>query len=109
MEKNKINYYDYHILIIISDGKIDDIQETIDSIIEASSYPVSFIIIGIGDDVTFDMRTLNGENGKLISSKGKVLNKDIVQYVHFNFYANDLNKLTKEVLKYIPDQISKYY
>ena len=109
LERHKRNYHDYHILLIISDGKIDDIKETIDSIIEASFYPVSFIIIGIGDDVTLDMRKLNGENGKLISSKGEVLNKDIVQYVHFNYYANDLNKLTKEVLKYIPDQISKYY
>ena len=55
------------------------------------------------------MKRLNGENGKLISSKGEVLNKDIVQYVHFNDYAKDLNKLTEAVLKYIPDQISNYY
>ncbi len=55
------------------------------------------------------MKTLNGENGKLISSNGETLNKDIVQYVHFNDYANDLNKLTKAVLKYIPEQISNYF
>ena len=55
------------------------------------------------------MKKLNGERGKLISSKGETLNKDIVQYVHFNDYADDLNKLTEAVLKYIPDQISNYY
>ena len=81
----------------------------IDNIIEASKFPISFIIIGVGDDVTYDMKRLNGESGKLISSTREVLNKDIVQYVHFNDYADDLNKLTEAVLKYIPDQISNYY
>ena len=109
LETNKDNDFNYNILLIISDGLIDDINETIDSIIEASKFPISFIIIGIGDDVSNDMKRLNGENGKLISSEGEVLNKDIVQYVHFKDYANDLNKLTEAVLKYIPDQISNYY
>ena len=109
LEINKISGFYYHILLIISDGIIDDRIETIDSIIEASKYPTSFIIIGIGNDVTSDMRTLNGEYGELISSQGEKLNRDIVQYVHFNDYANDLCKLTEEVLKYIPDQISKFY
>ena len=105
-DKTTINY---NILLIISDGKIFDIGETIDNIIEASKFPISFIIIGIGDNVSDDMKKLNGERGKLISSKGETLNKDIVQYVHFNDYADDLNKLTDAVLKYIPDQISNYY
>ena len=109
LETNKNNDFNYYILLIISDGLIGDIDETIDSIIEASKFPISFIIVGIGADVSNDMKTLNGENGKLISSKGEVLNKDIVQYVHFNDYADDLNKLTEAVLKYIPDQICIYY
>ena len=109
LETIKNNDFNYYILLIISDGIIDDINETIDSIIEASKFPISFIIIGIGNDVSNDMKRLNGENGKLISSKGEILKKDIVQYVHFNDYADNLNKLTEAVLKYIPDQIYKYY
>ena len=109
LEDNNDKTFNYNILLIISDGIIDDIDKTIDSIIEASKFPISFIIIGIGANVSNDMKRLNGENGKLISSKGEVLNKDIVQYVHFNDYADDLNKLTEAVLKYIPDQISNYY
>ena len=86
-----------------------DINETIDSIIEASNLPISFIIVGVGEDVNFDMKSLNGESGKLVSNKGEVLNKDIVQYVHFNDYVDDFNKLTEAVLKYIPGQINNYY
>ena len=109
LEIDKGNDFNYHILLIISDGLIHDIDQTIDSIIEASKFPISFIIIGIGANVSDDMKILNGEKGKLISSKGEVLNKDIVQYVHFNDYADDLTKLTQAVLKYIPDQMSNYF
>ena len=109
VEINYVNNFNYNILLIISDGCIHDNTEMIDNIIEASKFPISFIIIGVGDDVTYDMKRLNGESGKLISSTREVLNKDIVQYVHFNDYADDLNKLTEAVLKYIPDQISNYY
>ena len=109
LEIDKGNDFNYHILLIISDGLIHDIEQTIDSIIEASKFPISFIIIGIGANVSDDMKILNGEKGKLISSNGEVLNKDIVQYVHFNDYADDLTKLTQAVLKYIPDQMSNYF
>lgn len=39
----------YHILVIIADGLIDDVNETIRSIIEASNYSLSIITIGVGD------------------------------------------------------------
>ena len=102
-------YYKLKLFLYFLEWPFQVINKTIDSIIEASILPISFIIIGVGDDVNSDMKILNGENGKLISSKGVVLSKDIIQYVHFNDYANDLTKLTEAVLKYIPDQISNYY
>ena len=108
--KNMIySNFNYHILLIISDGLIHDLQRTIDSIVESSKYPLSIIIIGVGELVNDDMKTLNGEKGKLISSNGEILNKDIVQYVHFKDYADDANKLIEAVLKYIPDQITDFY
>ena len=95
MKNNIDDNFKYHILVIISDGEIDDLQNTIDSIIESSKYPLSIIIIGVGDIVCDDMKKINGENGKLISSDGEILKKDIVQYVHFNDYADDMNKLAE--------------
>ena len=55
------------------------------------------------------MKTLNRENGKIISSKKEELNKDIIQYVHFIDYDKQFDKLKDTVLKYIPQQISDYY
>ena len=76
----------YNILMIISDGEVHDIDDIIDSIIESSKLPLSIIIIGVGEDVTNDMKRLNGEDGKLVDTRGEGLEKDIVQYVHFNDY-----------------------
>ena len=105
-ENKKLSYY---ILLIISDGFFEDMEQIIDAVIESSKLPMSIIIIGVGDVVINDMKKLNGEYGKLISSKGEELKKDIVQYVHYNDYADNIQKLTDDVLKNIPSQISEYY
>lgn len=38
----------YHILLIIADGCVDDMDETIKSIVEASNFPLSIVCIGVG-------------------------------------------------------------
>lgn len=40
---------DFHILIIITDGDVNSVQETSEAIVEASNYPISIICIGVGD------------------------------------------------------------
>ena len=40
----------YYILLIITDGLINDIDATIDEIVRASSLPISIIIVGVGDE-----------------------------------------------------------
>ncbi len=39
----------YHVILMLTDGCIHDMRETIDLIVEASELPLSVIIIGIGD------------------------------------------------------------
>lgn len=39
----------YHIFLILTDGDIHDLRKTIDVIVECSKYPISIIIVGIGD------------------------------------------------------------
>jgi len=41
--------HDYLILLIIADGKFIDEKDTVNAIIEASHYPISICMVGVGD------------------------------------------------------------
>ena len=58
-----------------------DIRETIDLIVECSNYPLSIIIIGIGDSDFSAMKFLDSDDIKLRDGKGRDCKRDIVQFV----------------------------
>ena len=106
---NKNNLFEYHILMILTDGVIDDLQDTIDLLVEASYLPLSIIIIGIGKENFSDMEKLDGDEIPLKARSGKMRARDLVQFVPFSKFENDPNKLSMEVLAEIPRQIIEYY
>ena len=98
----------YHILMILTDGIIEDSDDTIDALIEASFLPISVIIIGIGNADFTNMNILDADDAPLSNDKQKS-SRDLVQFVPFNNYRNDPIKLAEEVLEEIPRQIVEYY
>ena len=105
----KKNILEYHILMILTDGVIDDLQDTIDILVEASSLPLSVIIIGIGNEDFSKMEVLDGDEVPLKSRSGKIRTRDIVQFVPFSKFKNDAKKLSMEVLAEIPRQMIEYF
>ena len=103
------NILEYHILMILTDGVIDDLQDTIDILVEASSLPLSVIIIGIGNEDFSKMEVLDGDEVPLKSRNGKIRTRDIVQFVPFSKFKNDAKKLSMEVLAEIPRQMIEYF
>ena len=101
--------YEYHILMILTDGIIDDMQRTTDTLVEASLLPLSVIIIGIGNENFKDMETLDGDKVPIVSSSGKKRMRDLVQFVPFSKFQNNAQQLTMEVLAEIPRQIVEYF
>ena len=97
--------FNYYILLILTDGVIDDLQETIDCIVAASLYPLSIIIVGIGNENFEKMKILDGDEVPLVSSTGQKRLRDLVQFVSFSKFQNDEKKLAEEVLAEIPKQI----
>jgi len=100
---------EYQVLMILTDGIIQDMPETINALVEGSYYPLSVIIIGIGDANFEKMKQLDGDKIPLISRKGIKRQRDLVQFVEFNKYEGDANKLVYEVLEEIPRQVIEYY
>jgi hypothetical protein len=98
----------YYVLLILTDGVITDKDETISAIIEASKLNLSIVIIGVGKANFSDMETLDGDEIPLSNSNGMVL-RDIVQFVEFNKFKNNPQKLSEEVLKEIPRQVEDFY
>lgn len=99
----------YTILLILTDGVINDMQETIDAIVEASDAPLSIIVIGIGTANFDGMEILDGDNKALRNSAGQIARRDIVQFVPFNRYnANNGAQLAGEVLAEIPMQVHQF-
>ncbi len=66
----------YHILLILCDGYIYDFKDTADIIVELSRYPISIIIIGIGNNQELnDMKRLGNLKFLHFFKKLKVLYK----------------------------------
>ena len=60
----------YHILLFLTDGNIHDLRETVDAMVKCSYFPISIIIVGIGDGDFSTMEFLDGDEEK---DKGKMM------------------------------------
>ncbi len=56
------NHETYYILMILSDGQINDMAQTCDVLVEAAKLPLSIIIIGIGSADFNNMVILGKKN-----------------------------------------------
>ena len=104
----------YEILMILTDGLINDMDETVKLLIDCESLPLSVIIIGIGNSDFTNMIYLDGDVEPLTDNNGRVTKRDLVQFVEYEkfkngFYSGNNNELSEEVLKEIPKQIEEYY
>jgi hypothetical protein len=105
---NQLNQ-NYFILLILTDGEIHDMNETIDWIVKGSFNPLSIVIVGIGNEDFSKMEILDADENPLIDSKGVKMARDIVQFVPFRNFGNSPSALTKEVLAEIPREITNFF
>ncbi len=101
--------YNYIVLMIITDGDITDMDETVDAIILCSTLPISIVIVGVGSSSFENMDILDADRGKLKSKRtGLSAARDIVQFVPLSRFASDSTELAKATLAEIPGQLTEY-
>jgi len=98
------------VLLIITDGVINDMQKTMNAIVAAADLPMSIIIVGVGNADFTDMIVLDADDHPIHDQSGRRASRDIVQFVKMNDYTGlgQDARLAKEVVAEIPDQILSY-
>ncbi|XP_061637412.1 copine-9 isoform X1 [Phyllopteryx taeniolatus] len=104
----------YFVLLMITDGVISDMVQTKEAVVNAASLPLSIIIVGVGPAEFDAMEELDGDEVR-VSSRGRLAERDIVQFVPFRDYVDrsgnqvlSMARLAKDVLAEIPDQLLSF-
>lgn len=92
----------YTILLVLTAGNIENVKETKQQLIDASSDPLSVVIVGIGES-DFKSMTFLDEHDAAVEE-----GRDITKFVRFNDYKS-FNALTEAVLDEIPGQLVDYF
>jgi hypothetical protein len=93
----------YTILLIMTDGEITDMGETIREIQAAVDAPLSILIVGIGNADFGSMEKLDGDNGVPLAKR------DIVQFVPMrDFSTRPPEELAAALLAEIPNQVTAW-
>lgn len=106
----------YFVLLIITDGVISDMHQTMHSIINASKFPISIIIVGVGN-ADFEAMDVLDADDKRLNIDGRYAERDIVQFVPLNRFLESNGHsqfirsqadLAKAVLAEIPEQMTGF-
>mmetsp|Transcript_22558 Transcript_22558/g.42003 ORF Transcript_22558/g.42003 Transcript_22558/m.42003 type:complete len:465 (-) Transcript_22558:34-1428(-) len=88
----------YTVLLILTDGEVNDMQQTIEEICTAADAPLSIVIVGVGGGDFTKMQELDADDRKLVTFSGKECWRDIVQFVPFRKYSSCAPRLASETL-----------
>jgi len=105
----KAKPHEYYVLLIITDGEITDLDQTIEAIVQASGLALSIIIVGVGDADFASMDRLDSDDVHLVSPiSHQTAKRDIVQFVPFRECRNNGPLLAEKVLHEVPAQLVSY-
>lgn len=105
----------YYVLIVLTDGQVDDYQLTIDKMVEASAEPLSIVLVGVGDGEFTDLKKMDQDGVPICSEKnGKIVERDMIDFINIKTYieaernAMTETKLARKTFSEIPRHFVDY-
>ena len=99
----------YHLLVIITDGTIHDMDDMKRQLIKNETLPLSVCIIGVGDENFREMYQLDCKTKPLEDKNGNKSSRDLCQFVRYKDFRDRPDKLTESMLMIIPSQVEAYF
>ena len=99
----------YHLLVIITDGTIHDLDEMKRQLIKNETNPISVCIIGVGDENFSRMYQLDCKTKPIEDKNGNKSSRDICQFTRYKDFRDRPDKLTENMLMIIPSQVEDYF
>eukprot|EP00933_Yihiella_yeosuensis_P079084 TRINITY_DN9121_c3_g1_i1.p1 TRINITY_DN9121_c3_g1~~TRINITY_DN9121_c3_g1_i1.p1 ORF type:complete len:1197 (-),score=220.01 TRINITY_DN9121_c3_g1_i1:217-3807(-) len=104
----------FFVMLILTDGDIEDEEQVVREIRACSDLPVCFIFVGIGNgDFTFLKELANGMRHLTPVKEGGLPNQEtrrnLVNFVAFNDYRDDPAALSANTLCELPREVVAYY
>ena len=99
----------YHLLVIVTDGTIHDLDEMKRQLIKNETQPISVCIVGVGDENFSKMYQLDCNTKPLEDKNGNKSKRDICQFVRYKDFRDRPDKLTESMLMLIPSQVEAYF
>lgn len=99
----------YNILVLMTDGKNHDTEETKKAIVDSSFYPISIIIVGIGQGPFTNMNDLFNVKNLIQDKENRRACRDNIKFIPFSEYETNLSELSLQIFEEIPKHIVEYF
>jgi hypothetical protein len=101
----------YLLTVILTDGAMEDAQQTIDTLVRLSNLPMSVLIVGVGDADFSLMHRLDGDHEPLISAvTGERPSRDFINFVRYRDFAEQSpREFADACLEELPRHLREYF
>jgi hypothetical protein len=98
------------VLLILTDGCIMDMANTLQAVVSASQLPLSLLIVGVGNEDFAAMEALDSDKKRLRAPSGQQAARDIVQFCELRPHQRDtVEGLATKLLAELPGQVVEYF
>lgn len=98
----------YNILVILTQGDLDDFEDFKEQLVRASNLPFSVVIVGVGDTGFPQLTTADCDRSLMKSASGHFEERDFVQRVIYTNFRGDDRGFLHEAFAEIPRQLQEF-